>query len=235
MKIKNYDDDVLVKMLGLGTISYGEIALEVRLSTAMVKHIAAGRCRSELLPRIAAARRKNIRRAEKRTACLERQLAKARTVPSPESRKRGNYDDDLLVDLLAQGKLTFSQIADKAKLHKSSVRRIASGAARADLQPAIRQAELANIRRTRRIGAHNMPDLLQMQVDLGREGRDDLARKCREFVIKTFLDLDDDGPQPQSIESQIPTFMKLSPETQARVVEDLRRRESGCPQDEVAS
>ena len=144
-------------------------------------------------------------------------------------------DDDLLVELIAQGDKDWPEIADRLGLTTAAVRRIASGAARAELQPLIRQAELANIRRARRIGAQKVAALLQRQVDLGMEGDSDVARKCREFIIKAFLDMDDGGRAEPSPGQGDAMFMQLSSETKARVLEELDGPEPDWPEYEVES
>ena len=97
--------------------------------------------------------------------------------------KRKQYDDDLLVELIAEGELSPPEIARKAQISRSAVLAIAAGGQRPDLQGRIKEAEEAYRRQARRMGARKLRELLREHIRHGMDGDGEHARKCREFAI----------------------------------------------------
>ena len=106
--------------------------------------------------------------------------------------RRKNYDDDLLVELIASGQMSYVGIAKRVGTSRSNVWHIATGRRRPELQPRIRQAVRANRLEARRLAAKWLKALIGKHIKDGMEGDDEKARKCREFAINKFLEESDD-------------------------------------------
>lgn len=96
--------------------------------------------------------------------------------------KHKTYNDELLIVALARHEGATS-IARRFGLTPSYVRRIARGAARADLQPHIQAARTGFDQELIRLAVPCAKALLARHVRLGMEGTNETARKCREFVL----------------------------------------------------
>ncbi|GAG08133.1 unnamed protein product, partial [marine sediment metagenome] len=132
MKHKDYDEDLLAGLLARNDRSYAQIAGDVGMSRSSVKDIIIGRCRRDLHPRIRAA-------AEKLPPDLRRPGPWLPREPQgqPGPRKAPDYDDDLMVELIALGELSYGQIARRLGVSTTAVARIAAGHTRKDLQERI--------------------------------------------------------------------------------------------------
>ena len=174
-----YDDDLLVELIGRGETSFEQIARRVGISRGMVRKIARGELRADLLPRINAALRATLRRAR---ATIRRQAAGHPAVLSCKRKK--NYNDDLLVALIVRGDVSFGRIARIIGLSRATVSAVANGLARPDLQPRIQAGLAAQKQAIERLGARYLRPLLAKHIKIGMEGDGQLARKCREFVLE---------------------------------------------------
>ena len=68
----------------------------------------------------------------------------------PARRKQKDYDDDLLVELIARGDLTSKQIAQRVGISQGFVTDISYGRRRGDLQPRINAATRSYVRQAKR-------------------------------------------------------------------------------------
>jgi len=98
-----------------------------------------------------------------------------------------NYDEDLLVELIACGDVSQTEIAEKVGVSRRTVWRIANGQSRPDLQQKIADTVEGYRQATIRMAAKWMEPLLKKQIKIALEGNDETARKCREFLLKTFM------------------------------------------------
>ena len=96
--------------------------------------------------------------------------------------KHKPYNDQLLIVALARHEEA-SAIARRLGLSPTYVRRIARGAARADLQPHLQAAHTGFDQELIRLAVPYAKVLLARHVKLGMEGVNETARKCREFVL----------------------------------------------------
>ena len=151
-KTKDYDDAELVIELARGTMSLSQLARRMGLARKTLRQVRQGVFRAELQPLI----RELRGRAELKPLLRVRRI-----------HKHKDYDDQELVLALAQG-VTPREIAHRLGLSVRTVRQIRLGAARRDLQPAIRRERrrldrrlLARVRRaiiarTRRLLRHGL-------------------------------------------------------------------------------
>ena len=98
-----------------------------------------------------------------------------------------NYDEDLMVELIATGELTHAKMAEQLGVSRRTVWRIANGHSRPDLQRKIADTVEGMRQATIRFAARHMKKLLEKQMKVALEGDGETARKCREFLIKTFM------------------------------------------------
>jgi len=240
MRKKQYDDDLLVELIARGRVSNREIARQVGVTPSTVSRIVSGTTRADLQPRIRIRIDRNRRRALAEIERLKRELAAAKAPKRPRrdmkrgDMKRGDYDDDLLVELLAEGDLSFQAIADEVGICRAMVGQIARGERRPHLYERINRTFRTNIRKTRNRGAHRLPRILDLHADKG-EADGESARKCREFLLKTFLEMPCDESPAESAEPPFANFMKLSPDTRKRIAADLGGPEPDDMEDEVDS
>jgi len=85
---------------------------------------------------------------------------------------------------------------------------------------------VSNLRReVRRLGAKWLPGLVTKHIKVALEGDDETARKCREFVINTFMN--DAARNPAGAESDsgsgvpLSSLSELSDELKDRVLAEL--------------
>jgi len=103
-------------------------------------------------------------------------------------RKKSNDNTDRLVDMLARGDRTYAQIAEELGLSEEVVAKVARGEMRPELYARIQAAEQAFIDEARRMGARFAKALLTKHIRAGMaEDDSEGARKCREYVLTTFL------------------------------------------------
>jgi len=110
---------------------------------------------------------------------------------TPAPKRRADYDDDLLVALLAEGRISYRRIAEQVGISHTQVSRIARGLSRRDLYDRMcTLVEDAN-RRTRRLAAGYLTAIVARHVKLAIEGTGEPARRSREFLIRIFLNMPD--------------------------------------------
>jgi len=97
------------------------------------------------------------------------------------------YDEDLLVELIARGDVSQTEIGRRVGVSRRTVWRIANGQSRPDLQQRIADTVEGIRRATVRLATKWMEPLLKKQIKIALEGDDETARKCREFLLKTFM------------------------------------------------
>ncbi|MCY2928803.1 MAG: hypothetical protein NTV86_04790 [Planctomycetota bacterium] len=102
-------------------------------------------------------------------------------------KKRLSYDDDELVELIAEGQLTYGAIGERLGISGELVRKIAQGRRRKDLARRLWEAEEGILSEARRIGTRYARNLIMEQVRLGLTGEGEPARRAREFVLKFTL------------------------------------------------
>ncbi len=96
-------------------------------------------------------------------------------------------NQDLLVKLIADGELPQARIAEIVGVSRRTVWRIANGLSRPDLQRKIAAAVEGYRQAAIRAAARHMKALLEKQVEVALTGDGETARKCREFLLKTFM------------------------------------------------
>ena len=112
-------------------------------------------------------------------------------VTTPQPKRKATYDEDLLVRLIAESRLTCRQIAEQVHISHQMVSDISRGTKRRDLYERICQQVEAAHRRAQRRAADSLWDLVDKHVKEALEGTGETARKCREFLIRTFLSTPD--------------------------------------------
>ena len=119
--------------------------------------------------------------------------------PSP-SRQRKPYDENLLVELLAQGYAP-REAAHRVGLNEDYVRRIARGKARVDLYERLREITADHRRQTHHLLLHALKGLMARQIKEALHGDGAEARRAREFLINKALSLGDLPPAPRDDET----------------------------------
>ncbi|MCY2931567.1 MAG: hypothetical protein NTV86_19165 [Planctomycetota bacterium] len=99
-------------------------------------------------------------------------------------KKRLQYDDEALVEMIAEGQLTYRVIGEQLGISESLVKKIARGRKRKDLARRLWDAENGILTEARRIGARYARNLVMEQVRLGLTGEGEPARRAREFLLK---------------------------------------------------
>ena len=97
------------------------------------------------------------------------------------------YDEDLLVELIACGDVSQTEIAERVGVSRRTVWRIANGHSRPDLQQKIADTVEGFRQATIRMAAKWMKPLLSKQIKVALEEDGETSRKCREFLLKTFM------------------------------------------------
>ena len=148
-----------------------------------------------------------------------------------------NYDEDLLVELIASGDVSQTEIAERVGVSRRTVWRIANGQSRPNLQRKIAATVEGYRRETIRLAARFMKPILKKQIEVALEGDGETARKCREFLLKTFMidlprqtdkkprpvadDDDGDAKKPLNPTALYKNLAGLSPDLKRKVVEEL--------------
>jgi hypothetical protein len=97
------------------------------------------------------------------------------------------YDEDLLVELIADGDLSHEKIAERVGVCRRTVWRIANGMSRPDLRQRIEDVAEGYRQAALRHAARHMKPLLEKQIAVALEGDGETSRKAREFLLKTFM------------------------------------------------
>ena len=146
-----------------------------------------------------------------------------------------DYDEDLLVELIACGDVSQAEIAERVGVSRRTVWRIASGHSRPDLQQKIADTVEGIRRATIRMATKWMKPLLTKQIKVALEGDGETARKCREFLLKTFMivlpeqaakapakpERNCDNDKPLDGTALYNSLVELSPDLKHQVVEEL--------------
>ena len=98
-----------------------------------------------------------------------------------------NYDEDLLVELIAGGDVSQTEIAERVGVSRRTVWLIANGHSRPDLQQKIADTVEGYRQAAIRLAARFMKPLLKKQIEVALEGDGEISRRCREFLLKTFM------------------------------------------------
>ncbi len=146
------------------------------------------------------------------------------------------YDEDLLVELIACGEVTQTEIAERVGVSRRTVWQIANGHSRPDLQTKIADTVEGFRQETIRMAARWLKPLLTKQIKVALEGDGETARKCREFLLKTFMialpeqaakapaKKRDPAPDPDGQLDSTALYnglVELSPDLKRQVVEEL--------------
>jgi DNA-binding CsgD family transcriptional regulator len=99
-------------------------------------------------------------------------------------KKQLAYDDEELVELIAEGQLTYRAIGERVGISEGLVKKIAQGRRRKDLARRLWDTEDGILTEARRIGSRYARSLIMEQVRLGLTGEGEPARRAREFVLK---------------------------------------------------
>lgn len=99
-------------------------------------------------------------------------------------KKQLAYDDEVLVELIAEGQLTYRAIGQRVGISEGLVKKIAQGRRRKDLARRLWDTEDGMMTEARRIGSRYARNLIMEQVRLGLTGEGEPARRAREFVLK---------------------------------------------------
>jgi len=218
-KVKDYDDDLMVELIARGELSYKEISRRLGVSLSAVARIASGETRPDLQDRINTAMRRHLAQRRRHPARTVRRLVECEKPGLAPKRK--DYDDNLLVDMIARGDQTYESIARDLGISRAAVRRIASGGMRPELQPRIAAAARAHRDQAHRMGAKWMWGLLARHIRSGIEGDGEAARKCREFVLKFIEDYGRFGDVPPPAPEPIRGLSDLSTDLQKRILDEL--------------
>ena len=105
-----------------------------------------------------------------------------------------NYDEDLLVELIADGELSHTEIAERVDVSRRTVWSIANGRSRPDLQQQIADTTEGYRQAAIRTAAKYMQPLLMKQIKIALEGEGETSRKAREFLLKNFMTILADEP-----------------------------------------
>jgi hypothetical protein len=104
------------------------------------------------------------------------------------------YDEDLLVELIAEGELSHTDIAERVDVSRRTVWSIANGRSRPDLQQQIADTTEGYRQAAIRTAAKYMQPLLMKQIKIALEGEGETSRKAREFLLKNFMTILADEP-----------------------------------------
>jgi len=180
-------------------MSCGQIAERIGISRGTVGLIAGGRLRPDLQDRLitrmraylADRRRRGSRAAGASQSSTDR-FGKLKTsepgaCPPPAAYRNKEYDDELVVELIARGNLSYRRIAERVGVSPSTIRTIARGDSRPDLQERIAAVTGGIRKEAHRLGARWLKGLLAQHIRDGLEGTGAHARKCREFAM-TFIE-----------------------------------------------
>ena len=97
------------------------------------------------------------------------------------------YDEDLMIELIADGELSHEKIAEQLGVSRRTVWLIANGHSRPDLQQKIADTLEGYRQAVIRRAAGRMDAVLDKQIEVALEGDGETARKAREFLLKTFM------------------------------------------------
>ena len=142
------------------------------------------------------------------------------------------YNDDEMVQLIAEGELSQVEIAECLGVSSRTVWSITHGQSRPDLQGRINDIVGAVRKEARRQGVRRLKKIIDKHIDVGLASDKEVARRCREFVINIFGDDDeacsDSAELKRKSRSIFSNIIDLSPDLKAKVIEEL-----GGPTDDI--
>jgi transposase-like protein len=149
------------------------------------------------------------------------------------TRSRGRtYNDDEMVQLIAEGGLSQAAIAERLGVHLNTVWTITHGLSRPDLQGRINNVIRSLRKEARRQGARRLKAAVDKHFDVGLASDKGVARRCREFLINLFIDDDeadsDNVEEKRKSRSIFGNLADLSPDLKNKVIEEL-----GGPSDDI--
>jgi len=112
------------------------------------------------------------------------------------------YDEDLLVQLLVEGTLSYRKIADRVGASRTTVSNISRGRSRPDLYERICQLVEDTHRRTRRRAAASIEAVYEKYLAIALESEGETARKACEFILKTFANTPDPAGRYIGLQAQ---------------------------------
>ncbi len=110
-------------------------------------------------------------------------------------------NEDLLVELIADGELTHGRIAERVGVSRRTVWLIANGRSRPDLQQQIADTVEGYRQAAVRLAARHMRPLLEKQIQVAMSDNGETSRKAREFLLKNFMNALDKEPS-RSVEKR---------------------------------
>jgi DNA-binding XRE family transcriptional regulator len=105
-----------------------------------------------------------------------------------------NYNEDLLVELIADSELTHGEIAQRVGVSRRTVWLIANGRSRPDLQQQIADTVEGYRQAAIRLAAKHMRVVLEKQIQVALADNGETSRKAREFLLKNFMNALVDEP-----------------------------------------
>lgn len=101
------------------------------------------------------------------------------------------YDDEELIDLLADGRATYQQIAERLGIEARTVAAIARGSQRPELQEEVERASVELLRQAHRLARAYSRGLVSTMIQEAIAPKTDeekpVARKAREFLLDRLL------------------------------------------------
>jgi transcriptional regulator with XRE-family HTH domain len=192
---KEYDDDLLVGLIASGRDGPKEIARRVGISASQISRIARGKARADLQARIAEGIK---RRNEQALREGGKAASEAEASGEPRPPRRRTYDEELLVELLAQGDLTCTEIASRVGLAPSTVSRVSHGRIRKDLHRRVRERAVDCAQAARRKALGHMAELVDKHLEQGLAGDGHVARRCREWLMERLWDETAEAPSSET-------------------------------------
>jgi len=225
---KDYDDDLLVELIARGEMSYGQIGERIGVRGSMVGMIARGETRADLQEKINTRMRSCLADKRRRASPLPGRFGELKASdtggPGPGGRKK-EYDDDLLVELIARGDMSRARIAERVGLSPSMVGKIAEGESRRDLRPRIAAMNRGIQEEAHRLGARWLRGLLTRHIRDGLEGTGEFARRCRKDLIDKLFDREIlrriAEPPPPEPEPPGADFDDLSLELRKKIMQEI--------------
>jgi transcriptional regulator with XRE-family HTH domain len=101
---------------------------------------------------------------------------------------RDRYDEQLLVELMAEGSLSQKEIARRVGVTQTTISRIATGRSRPDLYKRICTLRGPTERdKAMHTGSDYIRALLLTQLKVAMDQQGETARKCREYLLNKLL------------------------------------------------
>ncbi|MFW5840277.1 MAG: helix-turn-helix domain-containing protein [Planctomycetota bacterium] len=109
--------------------------------------------------------------------------------PMPEDSQPipAGFDEDRLVELLAEGQLSQVRIAEQVGICQGTVSRIASGQIRPDLARRVEQLRARRLDQAVHLAEQHARSLLVKQLQVAIQEQGETARKAREYLLGHLL------------------------------------------------